>query len=85
MSRSFRVVLARRRHFQPRPGKRFESSICMPTFPRFEENTPAPALPLSQWTPVLNDCPDNNGGFTITVTNALNPTIPNCFYILETP
>jgi PKD repeat protein len=43
------------------------------------------ALPSSQWTPVATNVPNASGNFTITVTNAVNLNVPQCFYILQMP
>ena len=41
------------------------------------------ALPLSQWTPVAVQCLNAGGNFTITATNAVDPRLPQRFYILR--
>jgi PKD repeat protein len=43
------------------------------------------ALPLSQWTPMATNVPGANGNFTLTLTNAVNRTVPKEFYILQVP
>lgn len=42
-----------------------------------------PALPASQWTPVATIVLTNNGPFTITATNAVNPSASARFYMLQ--
>jgi len=41
------------------------------------------AQPLSQWTPMAVKCLDTGGDFTITATNAVDPSLPQRFYILQ--
>jgi PKD repeat protein len=41
------------------------------------------ALPFNQWTPVATNVINSSGNFTITATNAVNPNLPQCFYILQ--
>jgi hypothetical protein len=41
------------------------------------------ALPLNQWTTVATNIPGETGDFTITLTNAVNPNVPQNFYILK--
>jgi hypothetical protein len=41
------------------------------------------ALPLNQWTPVATNVLNTSGKFTISATNAVDPNIPQCFYILQ--
>ncbi len=41
------------------------------------------ALPLHLWTPVATNFLNASGNFTITVTNAVNLNVPQCFYILQ--
>jgi PKD repeat protein len=43
------------------------------------------ALPLSQWTPVSTNLWSANGRFNLTVTNAVNPRVPQLFYLLQVP
>jgi PKD repeat protein len=43
------------------------------------------ALPLSQWTPVATNVWSANGSFNLTVTNTVNPGVPQQFYIFEVP
>ena len=40
-------------------------------------------VPLNQWTPVATNVLNRNGNFTITVTNAVNVNVPECFYRLQ--
>lgn len=40
-------------------------------------------LPLSQWTPVSTNVPGETGNFSVTLTNAVSPTVPAGFYILK--
>jgi Immunoglobulin domain len=40
-------------------------------------------LPSSQWTPVATNVLNADGIFIINVTNAVNPNVPQCFYILQ--
>lgn len=41
------------------------------------------ALPPGQWTPIATDSFDNNGNFNFT--NTFDATIPQLFYLLQTP
>jgi len=41
------------------------------------------ALPRSQWTPLATNILSANGIFTLTVTNAVDPTAPQRFYTLQ--
>jgi hypothetical protein len=41
------------------------------------------ALPLNQWVPIATNLLSTSGSFTLTATNAVSPTAPQCFYILE--
>jgi PKD repeat protein len=41
------------------------------------------ALPRSQWTPVATNIWNANGNFSLTVTNAVNSSVPKRFYILQ--
>jgi len=41
------------------------------------------ALPLNQWTPVATNPLNVNGNFTITATNAVNPSDSKRFYLLQ--
>jgi PKD repeat protein len=41
------------------------------------------ALPRSQWTRVATNVLGANGSFSLTVTNAVNPSVPKQFYLLE--
>jgi len=41
------------------------------------------ALPYNQWTPVATNMLNTSGNFSITATNAVNPTVPQSFYILQ--
>ena len=41
------------------------------------------APPLSQWTPIATNVLVADGNFTITATNAFNPTVPQRFFILQ--
>ncbi|HEV2208265.1 MAG TPA: hypothetical protein VG167_05780, partial [Verrucomicrobiae bacterium] len=41
------------------------------------------ALPLNQWTPIATNFPTASGNFSITVTNAVDPTAPQRFFILK--
>jgi len=41
--------------------------------------------PLSQWTPVATNTWSANGNFSLTVTNAVNPSVPKQFYVLQIP
>jgi hypothetical protein len=41
------------------------------------------ALPVSQWTPMAVKCLDAGGNFTITATNAVDPSAPQRFYLLR--
>jgi hypothetical protein len=43
------------------------------------------ALPLSQWRPLATNTWSANGNFNLTVTNALNPSVPSRFYLLQVP
>jgi hypothetical protein len=43
------------------------------------------ASPLSQWTRLSTDSWSTNGAFTLTLTNALNPLVPQRFYLLQMP
>jgi uncharacterized repeat protein (TIGR03803 family) len=47
------------------------------------ENT-NPALPLSQWRPLVTNVLSGGGNFSITATNALDPSSARQFYILQT-
>jgi hypothetical protein len=40
-------------------------------------------LPLAQWTPVATNVLGTDGGFTLTVTNAVNIACPQRFFILQ--
>jgi PKD repeat protein len=42
-------------------------------------------LPLSRWTRVATNVLSASGNFSITVTNTVNPKIPQRYYILESP
>jgi len=42
------------------------------------------ALPLNQWLPAATNILNANGNFTLTLTNAVTPTVPHRFYILKT-
>jgi uncharacterized repeat protein (TIGR03803 family) len=44
-----------------------------------------PAIPLSQWTPVVTNVLPGGGAFSITATNAASPAASQEFYILQTP
>ena len=39
--------------------------------------------PLSQWTPMTTNMLAAGGNFTLTLTNAVNPTVPAQFYLLQ--
>jgi hypothetical protein len=39
--------------------------------------------PLNQWTPVATNVPGADANFSITATNAVNPSAPQRFYIIE--
>jgi uncharacterized repeat protein (TIGR03803 family) len=39
--------------------------------------------PLGQWTPVATNVPAADGNFSITATNAVNPSAPQLYYILQ--
>ncbi len=39
--------------------------------------------PLNQWVPVATNVPGADGNFSTTATNAVNPTAPQRFYILQ--
>jgi uncharacterized repeat protein (TIGR03803 family) len=39
--------------------------------------------PLDQWAPVATNVPGADGNFSITATNAVNPNVPQRFYILQ--
>ena len=41
------------------------------------------ALPRSQWIPVATNVLNAGGNFSITATNAVNPNVPQQFYILQ--
>ncbi len=41
------------------------------------------ALPRSQWTPMATNALSASGNFSITATNAVNPNVPECFYVLQ--
>ena len=41
------------------------------------------ALPRSQWMPVATNVLNAGGNFSITATNAVNPNVPQQFYILQ--
>ncbi len=41
------------------------------------------AQPLSQWTPMAVQCLNAGGNFTMTATNAVDPRLPQRFYILR--
>jgi uncharacterized repeat protein (TIGR03803 family) len=41
------------------------------------------ALPKSEWMPVATNVLGTGGNFTVTVTNAVDPTVPERFYILQ--
>ena len=41
------------------------------------------AQPLNQWSPIATNVLSADGNFTITATNAVNPTVPQRFYILQ--
>jgi PKD repeat protein len=41
------------------------------------------SLPKSQWSTVTTNVLTANGIFTLTATNAVNPSIPQAFYILQ--
>ncbi len=43
-----------------------------------------PAAPFNQWAPVATNVLSGGGNFTITATNALDPTATQQFYILRT-
>jgi hypothetical protein len=43
------------------------------------------ALPGSQWTPVATNVWSANGNFSLTVTNAVSPSVPKQFYLLQVP
>jgi uncharacterized repeat protein (TIGR03803 family) len=43
------------------------------------------ALPLNQWTPVATNVLPGGGNFSITASNAANPSAAQEFYILKTP
>lgn len=45
--------------------------------------SPNAALPLNQWTPIATNFPTASGNFSITVTNAVDPTAPQRFFILK--
>ncbi|HSY42651.1 MAG TPA: hypothetical protein VK811_01995, partial [Candidatus Acidoferrum sp.] len=40
-------------------------------------------LPLKQWASVATNIPAGTGNFTVTLTNAVNPAVPQNFYILK--
>jgi 1,4-alpha-glucan branching enzyme len=42
------------------------------------------ALPWSQWPPIATNIPNTSGNFSITVTNAMTPGVPQEFYLLQT-
>jgi hypothetical protein len=42
------------------------------------------AQPRSQWLPVATNIFSSDGNFTITATNAVNPNVPQAFYMLQT-
>ena len=39
-------------------------------------------LPISQWTPIATNTWSANGNFSVTLTNVVNPSMPQCFYLL---
>jgi hypothetical protein len=41
------------------------------------------AKPLNQWSPIATNVLGAGGNFTITITNTVNPTVPQRFYILQ--
>ena len=41
------------------------------------------AKPLTQWSPIATNVLSANGNFTITVTNTVNPTVRQRFYVLQ--
>jgi PKD repeat protein len=43
------------------------------------------ALPLSQWTPLTINSWIANGAFSLTVTNGLNPSVSQQFFLLKVP
>ncbi len=43
------------------------------------------ALPASQWTPVATNVWNTNGNFSLTITNAVNRSVPKGFYLLQVP
>jgi PKD repeat protein len=42
-------------------------------------------LPLSEWVPVATNVLGASGNFTVIVTNTVTPTVPQRYYILESP
>jgi PKD repeat protein len=42
-------------------------------------------LPWSQWAPLTTSAWSVNGAFSLTVTNALNLSVPQQFYMLQSP
>ncbi|MGD1089422.1 MAG: choice-of-anchor Q domain-containing protein [Verrucomicrobiota bacterium] len=42
-------------------------------------------LPWGQWTPVATNIWSANGSFNLTVTNIVNPLVPQQFYLLQVP
>jgi hypothetical protein len=43
------------------------------------------ALPFSQWTPMGTNIWSTNGNFSLTVTNAVNPSDSQQFYLIQVP
>jgi hypothetical protein len=43
------------------------------------------ALPINQWTPVATNTWTANGDFNLTISNAVNGSVPANFYILQIP
>src|SRR6185437_2416462 len=41
------------------------------------------AAPLNLWTPIATNNPGANGNFNFTITNAIDPTAPREFYIIQ--
>ncbi|MGD1089081.1 MAG: hypothetical protein ABR955_10210, partial [Verrucomicrobiota bacterium] len=42
-------------------------------------------LPWGQWTPVATNIWSANGSFNLTITNVVNPLVPQQFYLLQVP
>ena len=41
------------------------------------------ALPLNQWVTIATNLLSASSSFTLTATNAVSPTAPQCFYTLQ--